>query len=77
MIRIGEFKLTFLILIISILVAVLAVFIYYFFFDADKQGNNLGLDYGPNIQYINEKLDIMANQPNDALWFDPPPLPAK
>lgn len=75
MIRIGEFKLTFLILIISILVAVLAVFIYYFFFDSDKQGNNLGLDYGPNIQYINEKLEILSNQPNDSPWYDPPPLP--
>jgi hypothetical protein len=75
MIRIGEFKLTFLILIISIIVAVLAIFIYYYFFDADKQGNNLGLDYGPNIQYINDKLNILANQPNDTPWYNPPPLP--
>ena len=74
MIRIGEFKLTFLILIISILVAVLAVFIYYYFFDADKQGSAVP-DYRPNIAYINEKLDVMANQPNETLWFDPPPLP--
>ncbi len=74
MIRIGEFKLTFLILIISILVAVLSIFIYYYFIDSDKQGTAIP-DYRPNIQYINEKLDIMANQPTETLWFDPPPLP--
>ena len=75
MIRISEFKLTFLILIISIIVAVLAVFIYYYFIDADEQGNAIP-DYRPNIQYINQKLDIMSNQPNAVLWYDPPPLPA-
>ncbi len=74
MIRISEFKLTFLILIISVIVAVLAIFIYYYFIDADEQGNAI-LDYRPNIQYINEKLDIMSNQPNEVLWYDPPPLP--
>jgi predicted PurR-regulated permease PerM len=76
MIRISEFKLTFLILIISILVAVLAAFFYYYFIDADEQGTAIP-DYRPNIQYINEKLNIMANQPNDVLWFDPPPVPPK
>jgi uncharacterized membrane protein (DUF106 family) len=76
MIRIGEFKLTFLILAISIIVAVLSIFIYYYFIDADDQGNAIP-DYRPNIQYINEKLDIMSNQPNEgSLWFDPPPLPS-
>lgn len=75
MIRIGEFKLTFLILIISILIAVLSIFIYYYFIDTDDQGNAIP-DYRPNIQYINDKLNIMANQPNDTPWFAPPPLPA-
>ncbi len=76
MIRIGEFKLTFLILIISIIVAVLSIFIYYYFIDADEQGTAIP-DYRPNIQYINDKLSIMANQPNDTLWYDPPPVPPK
>jgi hypothetical protein len=75
MIRIGEFKLTFLILIISILVAVLSIFIYYYFIDADDQGNAIP-DYRPNIQYINDKLRIMANQPTETPWFDPPPVPS-
>jgi hypothetical protein len=73
MIRIGEFKLTFLILIISIIVAILAIFIYYYFIDADEQGNAIP-DYRPNIEYINEKLKIMSNQPLAELWFDPPPF---
>jgi hypothetical protein len=71
MIRISEFKLTFLILIISIIVAVLAVFIYYYFIDADEQGTAIP-DYGPNIQYINDKLRILTNQPDAAPWFAPP-----
>jgi flagellar basal body-associated protein FliL len=72
MIRIGELKLTFLILIISILVAILAIFIYYQFISKETSsgGGTSGLNYSQNIEYINATLNNLLET-----QYVPPPLP--